>query len=236
MNEQIAQPSQEALDVFERAKNKLFKAGEGGDVDNSVIQDVMSLVALAINKANAPFPRAHSVLSILLEQVGNEKEALKHANIALQQDPNEFRAQFVKIDVSMKGVRIRKLGVGDFIDNDRDIASAIVGSVFKGLFSLGSAAHAATTQMNFKTEILALVEIFNNLCQTSIDANEYIYMSDMLISLGDVLKDAPMPGGKPNLYQEIVNIPLDRIVIGDMKDEVMDIRDKAEGRSLLFKP
>ncbi len=60
-------------------------------------------------------------------------------------------------------------------------------------------------------------------------------MAETLIGLGDFIEKVPMPGGRPNLYAEVVNAPTDKLEMQGMEDKVSDVRRRAEGRSLLFK-
>ena len=190
---------------------------------------------MAIKKAGAPFPNAHSWLAIFLEDLGDEEDALYHANVALQHNPNDFRAQMIRVDHSLKGARIRKLGVTDFLASGKSIEGAVIGSMFKGLFSVGEAAFAALTQAGLKSELSRLAKIFRANCETNTDVDEFLYMSKMMIAFGDLMKDVSIRE-KTNLYAEVANSPIEKLKIQGREQEVMELRQQAEGRSMLLKP
>ncbi len=228
--------SSDAMECFNQAWD-LWDKAEENKRDDKLRNDVAALLMLAIHKAGAPFPRAHSFLAIFLEDLHRESEAAQHANLALQQNPNEFRAQLVKIDLSLKGVKVMKVGARDFVP---ELNSGAMGFafdlVFKGLFMGGTLVHTQATQSSFKNEIIKLIQIYTNVSNDNTDVDEYLYMAEMMIIFGDIIKDIPMPGGKPNIFAEIVKAPVDKLYFAGKEQEVKFIRNKAEGRSMLFKP
>jgi tetratricopeptide (TPR) repeat protein len=84
----LLEPAPEAIEHFDRAAEMVRAAGEEDESADTLKFDVASELALAIHKANAPFPRAHTLLAMVLNELGDDKRAGHHANLALQQDPN----------------------------------------------------------------------------------------------------------------------------------------------------
>ncbi len=230
-------PSKEAVELIELAQRTSEKLRENPEE----VDTVAALCALAIKKAGVPYPEAESLLARCLLYQGKDKEALRHANIALEIDPCAFGAQMVFVLDALSKVKETKLRAGDFIgttgsgDAAEKIVTGVITTIFTGLFSLGRAGHSALTQADFKKEVLKLVDIYRKLCSKEIDEKQYLGMSDVLLSLGDTIKDMPMPGEKPNLYDEIVKVPLSNIILRESRKKVTDIRYLAEGKSVLMK-
>lgn len=230
----LLEPAPEAIEHLDRAM-EMLRAAEEDELTDTLILDVASELTLAIHKANAPFPRAHASLAMLLNQLGDDQRAGYHANIALQQDPNEFRAQLVRLDVELKGVRFVNLQAGDFVTLDGTWEEAFAGSVIKSFASITAASHAGITQAKFRSEIDRLTSIFKNLCKTGIEVDEYLFMADTMIGLGDFARGLPFSSGYLDLYAAVVNTPVDELDLSGREEDVAAVRRKAEGRSLLFK-
>jgi len=219
---------------FNRA-NDMWNYAEESKRDDNLRRDICAELALAIDKAGAPFPRAHAWLANYFFELGDGKNAWEHANIALRQNPNEFRAQLARILVAWGNVKtVDKFSARDIVWGG-GLTNMIAGTLgsFTGFLVVN--ANAEMTQMNFKNELLRLAQIFISVCQTNTDVDEFIMMANTLIAAGDLIKDIPMPGGRPNLYIEIVNAPLNHLDKKGREQEIADVRRKAEGRSLLFK-
>ncbi len=230
----IAEPSPEAVEHFESAMEVLSGAGED-ELTDALKLDVASELALAIHRANAPFPRAHALLAMLLNELGDDARAGRHASIALDQDQNEFRAQLVKLDVDLKGVRFVSLRPRHFIALDDTLEGVYFGSIAKSIRSLVVAGHAGITQTGFRSEINRLISIFKNQCKAGVEVGEYLYMADVLIDLGDFARELPFSSGYLDLYAAVANTPVDEINLSDREEEVSAVHRKAKGRSLLFR-
>jgi hypothetical protein len=228
------QPSTEARELFEQALTEWDNTKESNQ-DEKLRRDIASLLSTAIQKADAPFPRAHSLLSIFLCDLGQEREAAIEAELALNEDPNEFRAQLVKIDIAWKGTKIKKLGIGDFLQQEKSFEAALLASAMKGVFSVLAAASAIATQAVLNTEFDRLVKIFRYICSTNTDAEEFSFMAQRLIDIGDMLIKIPM-STRPNLYLEVVNAPIDLLQYSDDKQAafIKKLVAIANGRSNMF--
>lgn len=227
-------PSVEAWELFEQALKEWNDTKES-DQDEKLRRDVASLLSTAIQKAGAPFPRAHSLLSIFLCDLGQEREAVIEADIALSEDPNEFRAQLVKVDVAWKGTKLKKLGLGDFLIQEKSWEASIISSVLGGAVNILVAASALATQMTLNTEFEKLVQIFRQVCSTNKDPEEFSFMAQRLIEIGDMLLKVPLTS-KPNLYLEVANAPIDLLQYSDDNQSafVKKLVAIANGRSNMF--
>jgi hypothetical protein len=232
---QQSDPAPEAIEHFNRAID-MWNNAEESRRDDTLRNDVASELALALKKANAPFPRAYALLAMYLNDLGDDQRAEWHADRALQQNPNEFRAQLVRIDVALKGVKIAKVSAGDVIALGGRPQDAVGETLGRMTGAAIAKTRAGMSQANFKRELERLVQIYRNVCLSNDDVDEYLMMSEALIGLGDFIKDVPMPGGRPNLYVEVVNAPTNNLQITEREQGVTDVRRKAEGRSLLFRP
>ena len=231
---QSTEPSTEAIEHFNRAIDK-WNNTEESKRDDNLRRDICAELALAIKKASAPLPRAHALLAMFLNDLGDDKNAAYHANIALQQNPDEFRAQLVRIDVALKGVKVTKVRGRDLIEFSGGFDNMYWGTVGR-LFGAGiSSLSSRSTQASFKNEVVRLAQIFKNVCKTNTDVDEYLMMAQALIALGDFIKDVPMPGGRPNLYLEVLSAPTEQLDKVGQEEKILEVRRMAEGRSLLFK-
>lgn len=227
--------SQEAERLYEKAMD-LWGDTVIGQLEDDKKRNIAALLALAIKKAGNPFPLAEAKLGLFLYFLGDKKDAIQHANLALQYDSDSFLGQFVRVLFTLENIRVRKLGLGDFFGGGGSLEGSVIVSGIKTFFSLAEAGGAAGTQKQCKEEILRLIEIYRRVCLVTTDVDEYLQMSQLLIVLGDIIKDIPIFGGRPNLFIEVVNSPIIQLEMGESEQEVEDMRLTAEGKSELFKP
>jgi len=242
------QPPCDAIEIWERAISRWQVAAKSGKIDKQEWVEIASQLTLAVQKAGvAHFPRAHAHLAAVLLELDREADAAREANIALQQDPNEFRAQTVRVDILGRKLKIRDVGLGDFVHFERgsgsdfgsQVATSVIGSILvsaiKTVFTGIEVGMAVHSQGNFKSEIERLAAIYLNVCQTNTDVDEFMYMSETLISLGDAIREVPIPGGRPNLYASVVHAPVHKLNQRGREAQVREVKQRAEGRMLLFK-
>lgn len=235
MSSSTNQISPDALKCYDKAMD-LWGETTIGELDTDKKKDITAFLALAVKKAGVPYPLAESKLGLFLFMLGEVKDAINHANKALENDPDSFTGQLVRVFNALDSLQVKKLGAGDFLAKGGSIEGAVVASVFKGFFSIIGATAAATTQVTGKNEIIRLVEIYRRVCPRTTDVDEFLHMSQLLVNLGDFIKDIPFAGGRPNLFAEVVNAPISQLEISGRETDVDDIRLKAEGKSELFKP
>lgn len=243
-SQQMQQPSQEALQHYDRAIELLNKIDKN---ENIVMKlDVASELALAIQTAGSPFARAHANLAMILNDLGKDRTAEWHANRALQINANEFRAQLVKIDLALTGVRVVKLRATDFVhgegSNKANLGDAVTDMVFGSVFgtigkttgSLFAAASASSSQNKFKDETKRLITIFKNLCVSLSDQDEYLYMTDVLIGLGDLIfNEDSLKDTRNNLYQVAATVSAPNLNQTGREQEIQDLKRRAKGRFAL---
>ncbi len=227
--------SQEAIRCYEKAMDS-WGDSTIGQLDDDKKRNIAALLALAIKKAGCPFPLAESKLSLFMYSLGDAKEAVRYADLALQHDADSLTGQFVRVATSLDSLRVKKLGAGDFLADGGSLTGSVIASGIKSFFSIMGAGAAASTQVNCKGEILKLVEIYRRVCKTTTDVDEYIQMSQFLIAIGDGIKDIPFVGGRPNLFIEVVNAPITQLETNGREQDIEDVRLTAEGKSELFKP
>jgi hypothetical protein len=230
----VTEIAPEAADLFQKTLSKWEHADETKNIED-LKKDIISWLATAIKKANAPFPGAHTQLALFLNDVGDDKNAYIHATIALRHNPNNFRAQLVRVDNFLRGVKIAKPGVPHFLETKAGSLEANIAlSVIKTAVTALLAADAALTQSAFRKELLRLVEIFRETCRTNNDVDEFLYMANSLILVGDIIKDMPI-GGKPNLFKEVADAPTNLLIMNGKEQVIMETCAKAEGRAIFLK-
>lgn len=239
MSEQQVPLTKEAQDIFDKAL-ALWNNTESSKRDEKWMKDVASLLALGIKKSNRPVPKAHAYLAWFLHWLNDERQARIQAEIALKHNPNEFRAQEAIVWISSPSSSSMPSADGEF-----GVAGALISLVFntsKDQYSLH----------NFNKEITKLVNIFRNHLKSELDVDEFIYMANRLLELGDQIGDVPRTSlfalqvadklgalpenmGRPNLFQEVAHAPTNNVITNGREQEVNSIQLAAEGRMALGK-
>jgi tetratricopeptide (TPR) repeat protein len=228
-------PEDAAL-CFDKAMN-LWGEKTLNDLSDEEKRNIAALLALAIKKAGQiPFPSAESRLGLFLYMQGKAKEALEHANRALYFDNNAFTGQLVRVIYSLDQVKVVKLGAGDFLSGGGGFGEIIGGSIVKSIFSIGAASSASSSQNAAKRELISLIEIYRRIIKDTTDCGDYLYMSNILLSFGDLISDYPFAGGRPNLYIEVVNAPIHQLDMTEHEEDITNLRFQAEGKNELFRP
>ena len=240
MSDQNQEPiSQEASDIIDKAF-EVWENSEKDIQDEKWLRNVASLLALGIKKANRPIPLLNAQLSWFLYWMGDKKQARLQAETALRYNPNEFRAQETLIWLSSPKGWSAPDSNGEF-----GVAGAIFGL---GVSMLGS----QYSIHKFNKEITKLVNIFRNCLKSELEADEFLYMANRLLELGDELGDVPRAGlfalqvadklgalpenmGRPNLFQEVAQAPTDKVVMRERENDIRALQLSAEGRLALGK-
>lgn len=232
---------QEALEFFYQGIEILENAGENLSKRDRL--DAISLLSLATQKVDNVFPRAHSLLAMLYYEHEDSRSADSHANTALEQDEDEFRAQFVKMQIAADNVQVLTGSVAGSIMPRGIGAKHLFGSIFRAGKAAVTSGQVAATQLKFKNEVTKLIEIFQrNLSYEEVPSIEFTYCAGQLMAVADFIleHEVPMPGGKPNIFSVIANSPTENIVYseeyGEQEyNEVNRIKRLAEGRALSFR-
>jgi tetratricopeptide (TPR) repeat protein len=227
-------PTGESAEHFERALEFLEALDDAPENENeNIYRDAAAELALAIHRAGASFPSAHAMLAVILYELDDVERAEHHAEIALQQDESEFRAQLVKVELALGSTEAVKLGLGNFIHLKGSFDDMYFGSVGKTIGSLVAKGRASLTQWNLKGELQKLAQSFRHNCKTNEDVDEYLFMAGTLIAIADVIADIPMLGDRPDLYAVVVDTSTDNLDQSGREEEVIRMKHKAEGRLLL---
>lgn len=229
---EVIKVSNEAIEIFNSAWALWYKTDENAR-NEDLIARMISLISNAIGKAGAPYPEAHSSLAWLFLRLNSLDKAEYHAKMALSQNPNDFQAQSVKVDLARQKVHLLELrDVADKAMDSGGLFSAIVTSAVGAGFYI----QARNTQLLLKDELLMLVKIFQKLTSEKTDANQFLYMARAMLQHGNSIKDVTIPGGKPNLFAIVATTSIEKIKMVNKEQEVRAILDEADGKSILFRP
>lgn len=217
-------PSQEAIEHYERALTMWNTASEEDQQQSDrLLRDVASEMVLAIRKAGEPYPKAHGKLGMFFLMSGNVGKAQEQFNTALQQDPYEINSRLGRVEIALENYR-----------ESSGLQSLSLGGIFG---AIRSSAAAASSQQQLKQDITAAIEAYHrHLAQNTDDPEVWLTWSEMMIEFGDLIQELQfqMPGGRPNLYAEVLKAPWDRLRQIGHEKEVSDLLRKAEGRAALL--
>lgn len=231
-NSMVPHISDESVNLFNQAHTLLQSAGQ--EPNPQVARNAISYLSMAIEKAGAPFPRAHALKAMLfLEDLSDYDSAWKEAEKALRENPNEYRAQSVKTRIAGGSVQIAETGwVGGFL---KAITSGSARDSFQTTYDISA---AKASQRRFKNEVERLLEIFQTLCSEPLDATEYLYYVDDLVSLADQVIELQIPlDKKVNIYGCVANTPTEHLIFEseEQKREVDNVKLLVQGRVSMFR-
>ncbi len=234
----------EVMDIMQRAIAQWKEAGE--NPSERQYYDFVSLVKLAINKADEPIGLLHSVLAQVHFDVDNFTDAWQEAENALSLDHDDFKAQHIKtiiayaiyVDATEES-QSKEMGFMDTL-------SAII-SFPKGYQqgretgrrigeAIGSKQYAKQAQETFFQELKNSVDQFKRICSQGIEANDFIGFSRRLIKMGDGLSETGIKLDENlNLYALVANIPEGNISFktDEEKNNIKTIQLIAQGRLIL---
>jgi hypothetical protein len=200
-------------------------------------KNAKGLFLLALKKAGKPIPRIHSFLAMLYYDLAicyskkqdrnsaryaNEaiKSATKYADTALQNEPLEFRAQFIKTCI-----------VGDNILflNAKTLNSAlesrgVMGNFFEvvgRVIGIGAgAAQVSVSKSNFKKELERLLAIYDEFSANYVmPASEVFFFANKLLGIAEFCSENRLFGPK-EIYTIIANINVEELDFDDLDSEV----------------
>lgn len=223
---QTYQPLSQEAETF----NEAIELLQDPNANERSYRDAASLLSIVVTRAEQEFPLARSILALVLTDLKDYKAAEQHANIALKRNPNDFRAQFVKVRIASVNMKVLKqegvMGVLDLLS--QGTAATLIGG---GM--------VLTSQMKFKDEVIRLLTIFRQLCATTIPATEFTYLLERLFDIANFISEnrASIPSGKVNVYAEIANAPTNKVVFDSEAErkEAQRLIRLAQGYSLSFK-
>jgi hypothetical protein len=235
-----------AYELWKNATDEWKKALKAGEPDILLWGHLESLLSLAISYAGStPFPRAHAHLAIILLTLGIDAGAEREANIALGQNPNEFRAQQVRIALALNGELTQEqpqscspaflyAGTGNSGDA---VSSEPYESMETGNLSVVEADGGQfenSTVPTLVTEIERMLVIFRNFCDTNTDVDEYLNIADFLILSSDQIQNIPLEL-RAELCSAVAYTPTDMLNSEGREREVVAVLQRARRELLAFK-
>ena len=234
----------EVQDIMQRAMALWKEAGE--NPSEHQYYDFVSLVKLAINKADEPIGFLHSVLAQVHFDVNNFADAWQEAENALSLDGDDFKAQLIKTIISYaiyadatEESQNKKMGFMDTL--------SVIISIPKGYQqgqaagrklgeAMGSKQYAKQAQATFFQELKNSVDQFKRICSQGIEASDFIGFSRRLMKLGDGISETGIKlDHSLNLYALVANIPTDNISFetDEEKNNIKTTQLIAQGRLTL---
>lgn len=249
--------SEEYEIILDNALKEWRKASENQDLN--AYNNAASYFLLGIKKAREPMPRAHALLAMAYYETAScwaqtgrrdsEKQAEKFSklaneqvSIALQHEPLEYRAQLVKTWIAGDNVRYMQGGISNLIPRSRGLVDAIFETGFRAAGAGIAATRVEASKAKFRSELTSLLSIYKKIfSEYKIDAPEFVFFSDNLISIADFCVNNKLFDVQ-QIYSSILNVSpdndlsyedLDEGEVEEVKQEVVRVRALAEGRSMM---
>jgi len=212
-------------------------AGEKDDI--SSYKNAEGLFLLALKKAGKPLPRVHSFLAMLYYDLAISyskrqdrnaakfsseaaNSATKHADIALQNEHLEFRAQLIKTYISGDNVLFLNGGVSNLIPQSRDIVGAIFEGVGRAIGTGAAAAQVSMSKSTFRKELEKLLAIYTEIDSNYVmEATEFFFFANKLLGIADFCTENKLFGAK-EIYTIIGNVNIDELNFDDVDPEMKD--------------
>lgn len=246
----------EYIGIAQKALVEWEAASENKNV--SGLNNAAGLFLLALKKAGKPIPRLHSFLAMLYYDLAichssmNDRNAarltseaisssVRHADLALETNELEFRAQLIKTYIAGDNVLYLK-GV-DLAPNSRDVASAIGEMLGKAIGTGAAATRVALSKNDFKKELEKLLAIVSQMEEEYyVDATEFLFFCNKLLAIADYTAENKLFGAKgiyelllkvdiQELKYENIDEPEDRNAVKAQIEEFMTI---AEARQMML--
>ena len=237
-----------AVEIWKKATDEWRNALKGDEPDVLFWGHIASLLTLAVTYAGSThFPRAHAHLAIALLSLGRDVEAEREANLALEQNPSEFRAQQVRVVLALNREWLREERESSLLPflhrrGERlgdNLRAGQKGKLkYKGLKSSADPGNVRSESLAIKsslaTELELMVTLFRNLSDAYTDVDEYLNVADFLITVGDGMRDMPLTDWRARLYSIVANTPTDKLDGQGREEEIEAVRQRARLGSLLF--
>lgn len=221
----------EYIGIAQKALAEWEAASESKNV--SGYNNAAGLFLLALKKAGKPIPRLHSFLAMLYYELAichssmNDRNtarltseaisaAVRHADVALEINELEFRAQLVKTYIAGDSVLYLK-GV-DLAPNSRDVASAIGEMLGKAIGTGAAATRVALSRGNFKKELEKLLVVVSQLHEEYyLDATEFLFFCNKLLAIADFAAENRLFGAK-EIYELLLKVKIKELKYEDIDD------------------
>lgn len=235
-------PSDEAIELFTQAINIMKTAGD--HPTERQYRDALSLMSLAAQKAGEPFPLIHMAMAQAYYDMGDLDNAWNAATRALEQDPENFDAQLVKVCIAADTVQIVDSSDGGAVGSGWRLLRAMFSGSSRTSYQAGKefgekavgGTIAKQSQLRFKNEVLSLLRIFETLCTSGFGADLFLKYANDLIGVADAINKHGIPfRSEVNVYAAIARVSVDKLTYTNdqQRQEVVKVRRIAEGRSAL---
>ena len=220
----------DAYELWQTATGKWQSALAMREPDVILWGHIASLLMLAVSYAGStPFPRAHAHLAIALLTLGMDAGAAREADIALAQNPVEFRAQQVRVALALSGgrestgpQRILNFAAYQHPEAGDDACDA-----------LSDDGEPAPTY-DLAEELERLITLFRDFCEVNTSVDEYLNVADFLILMGDEIEELSLANLRAELYRAVAHTPADRLDCQGREHEVADVLKRARRGVLSF--
>jgi hypothetical protein len=241
--EEPAAPSDlptDAYELWKTATDKWQSALEMRDPDVILWGHIASLLMLAVSYAGStPFPRAHAHLAIALLTLGMDAGAAREASIALAQNPNEFRAQQVRVALALSSEREapsehRVMDFGSFQHQVVGEADDVERATRTLIDADDVAAGESVPAYDLAEELERSIAIFKDFCEINTNVDEYLNVADFLILMGDEIEGMPLEDLRIELYRAVAHTPTNLLDYAGREHEVADVLKRARRGVLSF--
>ena len=243
-----SEPPANALETWKKATDEWRNALTGEEPDVLFWGHIASLLTLAVTYAgNAHFPRAHAHLAIALLSLGKDIDAEREANIALEQDPSEFRALQVKVVLALNKELLREeraTGLNPFARRggerrgERSLPhikrNARYTKIDPTIDPSNFNPESLPSRSDLAAELERIVAVFRTLCHARTDVDEYLNLADFLIMVADGMRKMPLVDWRARLYSIVANTPTEKLSCEGREQEIEAILQRARIGSLLF--
>ena len=206
----------DAYELWKTATDKWQSALRMREPDVILWGHIASLLMLAVSYAGStPFPRAHAHLAIALLTLGMDAGAAREADIALAQNPIEFRAQQVRVALALSNGKestqhrlldfasFQHQAMGNTGDNAGDAEHATRALIDADDVAAGESAPV----YDLVEELERIIAIFKEFCEINTSVDEYLNVADFLILMGDEIEEMPLADLRAELYSAVAHTP-----------------------------
>ena len=227
----------DAYELWKTATDKWQSALRMREPDVILWGHIASLLMLAVSYAGStPFPRAHAHLAIALLTLGMDAGAAREADIALAQNPIEFRAQQVRVALALSNGREatqehRLLDFASFRQQTVGKAGGAVCDAERATRALIDADDVAAGESapgyDLTEELGRIVAIFKDFCAVNPSVDEYLNVADFLILLGNEIEEMPLADLRAELYSAVAHTPTNLLDYRGREHQVADVLKRA---------
>lgn len=221
--------------IFQSAMEEWDVASEKDDIP--AYKNAEGLFLLGLQKAGEPLPRVHSFLAMLYYELAicyakkqdrnsakfssdAVNSATKHADIALQHDNLEFRAQLIKTYIAGDSVLFLSGGISNLIPQSRDVVGAIIEGVGRAINVGAAAAQVSMSKSAFKKELENLLRIYTELdTNYNMPATEFFFFANKLLGIAEYCSENELFGAK-EIYTIVSSVKIDELDYDDIDPEM----------------